>query len=203
VIAVVGSVNWDIAVRVPHLPQVGETVLGTGARSGLGGKGANQAVAAARASTTEDLKTNRIRLIGRVGRDEFGRSARRALEAAGLDLEHLDDDATGTGIALIGVDPIGQNSIMIAPGANHAIRPEAVNRRAFAGVHLLVVQLEIPLEIALAALRNARALGVRTLLNASPVPSQLSSSLLGDVDVLLVNEVEAGQLLDRPRPRPR
>jgi ribokinase len=200
-IAVAGSINWDIVVRVPHLPQVGETVLGSGASSGLGGKGANQAVAAARASAAGDSITgNRVRLIGSVGSDGFGGSARRVLEAEGLDLEHLHSDETSTGIALIGVDALGQNSIMLAPGANHSLQPEAVDQQAFEATDLLLVQLEIPLEIALIALRNARAIGVRTVLNASPVPSQSTSSLLVDVDVLLVNEVEAGQLLDRPRP---
>ena len=193
-IAVVGSVNWDIAARVDHLPRPGETVKGSSLASSLGGKGANQAVAAARAG-------GRVRLIARVGSDGFGASARKVLEREGLDLSRLEPTQSATGVALIGVDETGQNSIIIAPGANQGLLPEAIDRAALDGVRVLLAQLEVPLGTVQAALQVARTAGVRTVLNASPTLDALGPEFLKNVDVLLVNEVETAQLLGRPEPQ--
>ena len=184
-ISVVGSVNWDLRVRVPALPHPGETALGVDMSQGLGGKGANQAVAASRAGAP-------VTLIGAVGADHFGHLARTVLGQDPLNLDFLQTVAAATGVALIGVDDEGNNSILVAPGAN---AQWAFDPASLAGTALLLTQLEFPLDTACAALQAARSLGARTVLNASPVPAGMAADVLALADVLVVNEPEAATLV--------
>ncbi|HLJ67406.1 MAG TPA: ribokinase [Chloroflexota bacterium] len=188
-ITVVGSANMDLIARVSRLPEPGETVLGTEFRRVPGGKGANQAVAAARAGSE-------VRFVGRVGNDMYGTALVENLEDTGVDVRHVQsDDATPTGTALIAVDELGQNTIIVLGGANAALSPNDVDAAAPSVTEsaLLVLQLEIPLATVARAADVAAGAGARIVLNASP-PRPLESSLLRQVDVLVVNEVEVGRL---------
>jgi ribokinase len=198
-IAVVGSLNMDFVVRVPHLPAAGETVLGHSFQTLPGGKGANQACAAGRAGSTEVD----VRMIGRVGYDVFGDQLKASLAAAGVDVSgvHATQEQP-TGVALIWVDAQGQNSIVVASGANHAMKASETPamRSTFRGASFALFQLETPLPVVEAALRLAREEGVKTILD--PAPAQLlSPSLLAQVDILTPNESEALTLLGRPAQR--
>ncbi|ADI13842.1 ribokinase [Truepera radiovictrix] len=189
-IVVVGSLNMDLVVRVPRAPRPGETLLGSGYETHPGGKGANQAVAAARFGAP-------VRMVGRVGRDAYGDPLAHRLAAEGIDLGFLEQTDDKTGVAFITVDEAGQNSIIVAPGANAALRPEDLTERVFEGAEVVLVQLEIPLKTALRAAALGRAAGARVLLNLAPAQA-LSAAQLGDVDLLLVNEHEAATLLGAP-----
>jgi ribokinase len=185
-VAVVGSLNMDIVVPVPRHPGPGETVLGGDHFSNPGGKGANQAVAAARLGRTTSM-------VGRVGRDDAGSELVGALRDSGVDASRVSptEDAP-TGIALITVDDRGENSIVVSPGANGRVTAEDVteagNVVSSAGVVLL--QLEIPIEAVLAA---ARASTGTVILNPAPA-RPLPPSLLGGVDVLVPNRSELALL---------
>lgn len=189
-IVVVGSCNTDMVARAPKLPRPGETVLGGPFVMAAGGKGANQAVAAARLGGD-------VTFIARVGADLFGEQALRGFEADGIHTEYIvrDPDAP-SGVALIGVDEAtGENSIIVAPGANARLSVD--NIEAAAGViseaDILVCQLEVPLEAVHRALRIAREAGVRTILNPAPA-RPLPTELLEMVSILTPNETEAAQL---------
>ena len=187
-VAVIGGLNMDLSVRVPRLPRPGETVTGSEAVRSPGGKGGNQAVAAARLGA-------RVRMIGMVGDDPFGVELRRSLEAEGVDVRTVGvaaDDATG--MALIVVQGDGENTITVSPGANSVLDPaEAAEAARDAAV--LLMNLEAPLEAVLAAAQSTDALRV---LNAAPVPDADMARLLRLVDVLIVNETEAAALLGAP-----
>ena len=189
-LAVVGSLNMDLVVRVPTLPRPGETVIGGTFLQAAGGKGANQAVAAARLGAT-------VRMIGRVGRDAFGRELVRLLKAEGIDTHDVrtTPDAA-TGVATIVVDAAGRNSIAVASGANALLRPEDVRPRPLARTGVVVAQLECPLETVQHAFRSARPTGAHTVLNAAPAAT-LPTSLLEATDALIVNEHELATLLGR------
>lgn len=198
-IVVLGSLNMDFVVRVPHLPASGETVLGHGFVTLPGGKGANQACAAGRAGGTNVT----VKMLGRVGYDVFGDQLKASLAAAGVDVSEVRaTPEQPTGVALIWVDAEGQNSIVVASGANHAIKNEDVPgmRAAFHGAAFALFQLETPLTVVESALRLARDERVRTILD--PAPAQpLHRTLLELVDILTPNETEALTLLDRPPQR--
>lgn len=192
-VVVVGSANADLAVRVPRLPLPGETVLGSDLATLAGGKGANQAVAARR------LGADTV-LVAAVGDDRFGDDVRASLTREGLPSDHLTTvNGEATGVALIVVDVAGENTVVVAPGANallgeHALRglPAVLDPDA-----VLVLQLEIPLAACLAAARDARRAGARVVLNAAPLPEAVDArlaDLLQEVDVLVVNEGEAMRL---------
>ena len=186
-IVVVGSINTDIVVRSPRHPQPGETLIGSGVAEYPGGKGANQAVAAARAGGI-------VRLIARVGRDDRGVVLRNGLADDGVDITYVGTCLHDpTGLALITVDDLGENTIVVVSGANHKIRPvhvdEAVDAGVFDGASVLLTQLECPLDTVATALRRARAAGLRTVLNAAPAVA-LDAGILREVDVLIVNEHE-------------
>lgn len=192
-ITVVGSINMDLVVRVAHLPQPGETILGREYHAIPGGKGANQAVAAARLGAG-------VRLVGRVGKDAFGELLRSNLQREGVDVAALEmDAATSSGNAMIALDDSGRNTIVVVPGANFSLTPGQV-ARALAKIprlDVLVVQLEIPLECALEAARLARERGARVVLN--PAPAQpLPAEIYPFLDVLVPNESEAGLLTGLP-----
>lgn len=188
-LAVVGSLNVDLSVAVPRLPQPGETVSGTGAARAPGGKGANQAVAAVRLGVP-------VRLAGLVGDDPFGHELRDTVAAQGVDVSAVSVlDGTSTGMALITVDEGGENMITVAAGANGLLTPEwFAFRELLDGARALLLQLEIPVGTCLAAARAARDLGVPVFLNAAPCPPVVSAELtelLRLTDVLIVNETEA------------
>ncbi len=192
-VLVFGSVNVDIALYAHRLPRPGETVHGERYAIGLGGKGANQAVAAARLEADTHL-------VGRIGQDEFGERARTALDRHGVHCEALQRCDTPTGIALIGVDAAAQNCITVVPGANFAVDDSDVRRleRLLPGARCLLLQLELPLATVMAAARAANAAGVPVLLDPAPAPAEaLPPALLGAVDVLTPNETETEALLGR------
>jgi ribokinase len=189
-VVVLGSVNADLVLRCAALPLPGETVHGRDFRTLPGGKGANQAIAAARLGAS-------VAFIGCVGDDDFGRSAQFVLAGEGVDTTHLHVVAgTATGVAMILVDDAGQNSIALAAGANAALTTEHVDAAAslFEGAALFVCQLESPLDVVRHAIGRARAAGVPVLLNPAPAQA-LPVALLADVDVLVPNETEAALLV--------
>jgi len=188
-IVVLGSLNMDLVTTVPHLPRPGETVLGDALHTFPGGKGANQAVAAARLG-------GRVSMVGRVGADPFGAALVEQLVDAGVDTRGVTrDPALPTGAALILVDTAGQNQIAVAPGANQAVGEEEVAAAlAMLGPDdLLLVQLEVPLAAVREAVLRTRA---AVLLNAAP-PFRLDGELLQRLNVLVVNETEAEVLFAR------
>jgi ribokinase len=192
-IVVLGSLNVDLVVTVPHLPRPAETVLGGALHTYPGGKGANQAVAAARLGGT-------VAMVGRVGRDAHGDLLLAQLRSDGVDEGDVERDAADpTGAALILVEQGGQNMIAVAPGANGCADAAEV-RRALSRLHrgdLLMLQLELPLPAVTAAIAGARRLGARVLLNAAPA-MPLPDDVLQGLDVLVVNEIEAQALFLRP-----
>lgn len=188
-VVVVGSSNTDMVLRVPRIPGPGETVLGRDFAMAGGGKGANQAVAAARAG-------GRVVLVARVGDDVFGERALAGFAAAGIDVRHvLRTPGAPSGVALIDVDDRGENSISVASGANALLSAADVEgaAAAIAGADLLLVQLESPLETVGAAVRLAGEKGVPVVLNPAPA-RPLDDGLLARVSVLTPNEHEAGLL---------
>jgi len=188
-IVVVGSVNIDLMLRCPQLPAAGETVLGGDLQQAPGGKGANQAVAAARLGAE-------VAFIGCIGDDAFGEQAAAALRAEGIDIRHLQRCAgLSTGVAMVLSDTAGENCIALSPGANQALSPEHIDAAAhlFDGAALVVCQLESPLASVQHAAALAREHGVPLLLN--PAPAQpLPAALLGAVDLLVPNAHEAAAL---------
>jgi ribokinase len=190
-LAVLGSLNIDISVAVPRLPAPGETVLGSGAVIAPGGKGANQAVAAARLGGA-------VRMAGCIGDDEFARMARSALETAGVDVSGVRTvEGSATGMALITVDAAGENMITVAPGANGEVGDAEIAAALYAGGDLLVISAEIPVGTLTAALARARAAGLACLLNLAPAPAGSGALLAGGLDWLVVNESEAAAVLGR------
>jgi ribokinase len=192
-IVVVGSLNMDLVARSPRMPAPGETIMGGPFQTVPGGKGANQAVAAARMGA-------QVTMVGRVGRDAFGDSLLTSLEVDGIDVNLVEPDPeAATGVALIIVDDGGQNSIVVAPGANARLTRDHINAAhdAIAGADVLLLQLESPLDTVLEAAERARHSGTTIILN--PAPAQpLPLGLLGLIDVLVPNETEAALLSDQP-----
>lgn len=184
---VVGSVNVDVVYRVDALPLAGETVLATAPQSLGGGKGANQASAAARLGAD-------TRLIGCVGDDEAGRHALAGLRAAGIDVHGVHRRGPRTGAAIVLVDPRGENAIVVSPGANRLLTPEDV-AAVFDGARggIVLLSLEIPVETAEAAAVAAVAAGLTVILNPAPA-QRLSRRFLGACDVLVPNEHELAEL---------
>lgn len=190
-IVVVGSANTDLVVRGERIPRPGETVLGGDLLRAPGGKGANQAVAAARLGAA-------VTLVARVGDDEFGREALAGFAREGIDISHchVDPDAP-SGVALILVDGRGENAITVAPGANGRLSPSDVDTAASAirSADLLLLQLETPLATVLHAARIARAAGVPVLLDPAPAPPEgLPDDLVTLVSILKPNATEAARL---------
>lgn len=188
-IVVVGSLNMDLVVRAPRHPGPGETLLGGPFQTFPGGKGANQAVAAARLGAP-------VRMIGRVGPDAFGEALIATAQRAGVDTTHVQrDEAAATGVALITVADSGQNTIVVAPGANGQVTPADVDAaaEAFAGAAVLLVQLECPLPAVIRAAQLARDHNAMVVLN--PAPAQpLPEALLKLADLLVPNEPELAAL---------
>jgi ribokinase len=192
-ITVVGSLNMDLVARTPRIPQPGETIIGNDFHTVPGGKGANQAVAVARLGI-------QVSMIGRVGRDTFAGPLLDNLAAAGVNHTFVTQDSeAATGVALIVVDDAGQNSIVVASGANARLTPADVDeaKTAIAGADALLLQLESPLETVTRAAEVARAHGVTVILNPAPARS-LPAGLLSLVDVLIPNESETALLTGLP-----
>lgn len=175
-----------MVVRLPRIPKPGETLLGSDFITAAGGKGANQAVAAARAG-------GRVTFVGRVGRDAFGKATLAGLKRDGIDTTHVLIDAERpSGVALIFVAASGENSIAVASGANAALTPKDVRaaRPAFGKAGVMLVQLETPLDTVTAAVAEARRVGATVILNPAPAQA-LPERLLRDVSILTPNETEA------------
>jgi ribokinase len=185
VIAVVGSINLDVVVEVERLPAPGETVIGGDRRELPGGKGANQAVAAARLGAA-------VALVGRVGADDAGRRLRDGLAGERVDVTHVRQDPEApTGMALIAVDAAGENSIVVSPGANARVSPGDVEAASdlLAGAAVTLLQHEVPDEAVAAAITAA---GGTVMLNPAP-----ARALAGPVDVLVPNRGELEMLTGR------
>jgi ribokinase len=196
-IAVVGSLNMDLVAVAPRIPVPGETIIGSDFLTAPGGKGANQAYAAAK------LRGDTA-MLGRVGTDDFGRAMRQNLASVGCEVTGVRDVAGPSGVALIFVAESGANSIVVAPGANHKLTPAdiAADASLFNGCSVALLQLENTLETVTAAAQYAKQRGARVILDPAPAPSgPLPEELLKAVDILTPNETEAAMLAGLP-PRP-
>ena len=191
-VAVVGSLNLDLVIRVAELPGPGETVSGGDLFRNPGGKGANQAVAAARLG-------RRVAMVGCVGDDQAGHELLASLEAAGVDGSRVRVvEGVPSGTACITVSEDGENQIVVSPGANARLTPDDVAAAAAVrSAAVTLLQLEVPLETVAAAARTA---GGRVVLNPAPVRA-LPAELLGRIDVLVPNRVELARLAGGPVPR--
>jgi ribokinase len=190
-IVVIGSINMDLVLRVPRMPLPGETLTGGAFRTIPGGKGANQAVACAR------LGRDPVAMVGCVGDDAFGTTLRAALAADGIDVSHVTTlPGVATGVASILVDAEGQNSIVIAGGANDLLTPAHIDAALplIARASIVVLQLESPPDTVRHAIAVAHGLGKTVVLNPAPAAS-LPADVLAQVDYLVPNEIEAAMLL--------
>jgi ribokinase len=191
-VVVVGSINMDVVATSPRQPAIGETVLGTDLRYIPGGKGANQAVAAARLGASTAL-------VGNIGADAFGQSLVDFLEHEGVDLAAVDRVEAPTGTALILVLPDSGNAIVVVPGANATLDVADVDRTRLDPGDVVIVQYEIPLVVVEATLARAKRVGARTVLNPAPA-AMTSERLLGLADFVVVNQSELAFLASGPLP---
>jgi ribokinase len=185
-IVVFGSINLDLIFSLPKIPAAGETVLGPSTRIEPGGKGANQAVAAARDGAA-------VLMAGAVGGDALGSGALALLRDAGVDLERVARVEASTGCAAIAVDPAGNNAISVGSGANLLARAAQVEDAVVGSAATLVLQMEVAAEETAALIERARALGTRIVLNLAPAAA-LPEAALRAVDVLVVNGTEGAWL---------
>ena len=196
-IVVLGSISMDLVCRCPRRPEPGETVTGQDLLTLPGGKGANQAVAAAKVAGPGDT----VHLIGRVGGDDFGQRLLVGLREHGVKTDHVTiTEGAATGCAVILVDKAGENSIVFSPGANAKVTPEDVDAAAdlIASASVLIMQLEIPTATVAHALGLARRHGVKVILDPAPVPEKGLPRGLYNVDILTPNQTEAEALLAKP-----
>ncbi|HQQ98512.1 MAG TPA: ribokinase [Cyclobacteriaceae bacterium] len=192
-ICVIGSSNTDMVVRSSRIPKPGETILGGQFLMNAGGKGANQAVAAARLG-------GEVMFVARVGSDLFGREAKKHFQAEKINTEFvLLDDLQPSGVALINVDEHGENSIAVAPGANAALHEHQVDLalHALASPAIMLLQLEIPVGTVEYAIRNGSKAGHRIILNPAPA-QQLSKNIFPYISIITPNESEATLLTGIP-----
>jgi ribokinase len=188
-IIVFGSINLDLIFSVPHIPAIGETVLGPAIRIEPGGKGANQAVAAARDGAS-------VILAAAVGRDTLAASALTWLRKANVDLTRLLETDANTGCAGIAVDPAGNNAIVVGSGANLAVRQTQIEDALLNPTSTVVLQMEVPTAENAALIHRARANGARVILNLAPA-APFPEATLREVDILVVNETESAWLANR------
>nr|WP_321455442.1 ribokinase [uncultured Cohaesibacter sp.] len=188
-ITVFGSVNLDLTVSVAHMPTPGETSHATRFLKGLGGKGANQAVAATK------LAKGPVRFVAAIGADAFGESLKSSLEALGVDTDNLvtmpDEDS---GIALIHVDATSQNTSTVVGGANMAWPSSGPDAACFEGCKVALFQLETPQAATIAAMRKAKAAGATVILDPAPIAATGMEALLAEADIITPNETEAAGL---------
>ena len=192
-VTVVGSINMDLVTRVTNFPEPGETIIGGDLKTIPGGKGANQAVAAARLGAE-------VSMVGRVGDDVFASQLKENLAGAGVDLTYVfDSDSAASGVALILVDQHGQNIIVVASGANARVTAQDVEAAAAAitTADVLLLQLEIPLESVHRAAELAHENGVKVILNPAPAQA-LPAELFTLIDILVPNESETSILTGLP-----
>jgi len=190
-IIVVGSSNTDMFVRVPHLPAPGETVLGGQFITAQGGKGANQAMAAARLGAD-------VTFVARLGRDSFGQESLKTYQMEGIRTDYIAlDDTTPSGVALIVIDQKGENTIAVASGANARLSPQDIlaAEPGFREASVLLIQLEIPIETVEASVDLAHKHGVQVILNPAPA-ARLPDALLKKIDLLTPNQIETALLAD-------
>jgi len=191
-ICVVGACNLDLISYVPRLPSMGETLHGNRFHMGFGGKGANQAIMAAKLG-------GEVTMVTKLGQDVFGENTLKNFNAWGVNTRHVHfTDQAFTGVAPIAVDTEGNNSIIIVTGANNLLTVEEIEaaRPALAASSILVCQLEIPLDISLAALRIAREEGVKTIFNPAPARSEIPQEFYQLSDIFCPNETETELLTD-------
>jgi len=188
-VVVIGSLNMDLVTRAPRLPKGGETLIGQSFTTVSGGKGANQAVAAARLGA-------QVSMIGCVGNDAYGEVLRGALLAEQIDCQAVSIVDGSSGVALIVVDDSSQNTIVIVPGANGALTSEAIDRfdSVIQAADVLICQLEVPDASVGHALKRGRELGKTVILNPAPVSRPLPSDWYASIDYLIPNESEASAL---------
>jgi ribokinase len=189
-VIVVGSLAMDYIFRTPHLPRAAETVLGHSFATAAGGKGANQAVAAARLGA-------KVAFVACVGDDDIGRTLRAGYERDGIDCAALGvAPGHATGAAMIAVDDEGRNAIIVAPGANSQLSPEVAAGHAdvIDAAKFIICQLEIPVETVAWAIRRAHAVGAKVVLNPAPVLGPLPPDWYPSIDYLIANEIEAEYL---------
>ncbi|MEZ6133161.1 MAG: ribokinase [Planctomycetaceae bacterium] len=188
-VVVLGSINMDLVIRCAKLPSPGETLMAESSSEFCGGKGANQAVAAARAGAV-------VNMIGRVGNDSFANRLIGNLQNEHVLCDHVTATAeTPSGLAVVSVDDAGENSIIVVPGANGRVSVSDVEAAAdvIRTADILLVQLEVPVSSVVAAIRIARAGGVRVILDPAPAPATVPDELL-DVTLICPNETEAAAL---------
>jgi len=193
-IVVVGSLNMDVVAIAPRIPVVGETIIGNKYFTEPGGKGANQAYAAAKLGGS-------VAMLGRIGDDDFGRRMRANVASAGCDVSGLKSVPGASGVALIFVSETGQNSIIVVPGANDKLSAADVDAEAAAldDAGIVLLQLENPVGAVMAAARLGKARGARVILDPAPAPATpLPPQLLATVDILTPNETEAAILAGLP-----
>jgi ribokinase len=193
-VVVVGAANIDLISYVPRLPAIGETLHGTSFRMGFGGKGANQAVMAAKLGAE-------VTMVCKLGRDVFGEGTFENFRAMGVDIEYVTfTDEAFSGVAPIAVDPEGRNSIIIVTGANDLLSSDDLElaRAAIAAADVVVAQLELPVETSVAALRIAREERVRTVFNPAPARERLPEDVYRLSDVICPNEPETELLTGLP-----
>ena len=195
-IVVIGSINMDLVLRVPRMPLPGETLTGGAFRTIPGGKGANQAVACARMSGKLAAGGQQVAMVACVGDDEFGATLRAALVADAIIDSHVTTmPGVASGIASILVDDNGHNSIVLAGGANDCLSPAHIDaaRELIEQSDIVVLQLEVPMETVVHAIKLARSLGKTVVLNPAPA-AKVPADVLALVDYLIPNEIEAAML---------
>ncbi len=188
-IVVIGSTNTDLIIKVPHLPNPGETVLGGEFLTVQGGKGANQAVAAARAG-------GKVSFISCVGNDQFGIKSIENLKNQDIDVSAVKMiNNKASGVAMINISKTGENSISVAPGSNSLLFPEDIERNTdiIKNADILLLQLEIPIETVRMAIRIAKAYNIPVILNPAPA-QQLDEEILQNTDIITPNEQEAAHI---------
>ncbi|MEL7034191.1 MAG: ribokinase [Cyanobacteria bacterium J06592_8] len=189
-VIVFGSINMDLVAKTPRLPSPGETLKGNQFFTAPGGKGANQAVAAARLGALTYL-------VGRVGEDGFGQELLAHLQETGVQTQGIKvDSRTSSGVAIIAVDQNSENTIIIVPGANGCVESSDVNRlkNLLSDATVLLLQLEVPLPAILSTAKIAQEVGVKVILDPAPAPTELPDELYALIDIITPNETETKQL---------
>lgn len=187
-ILVIGSINMDLVIGTPRMPALGETIHGSGFATHPGGKGANQAVAAARLGANTAL-------LGAVGADDYGKAMKQYLSQSGVDVSHVSTTQTNTGIAMITVCG-GDNCIILDKGANFCVDETLIesNLQLLQWADIVVLQLEIPMDTVLYAAKTAKKMGKTVVVNPAPY-KPLPAALFGFTDILIPNQHEAGDIL--------
>lgn len=186
-ILVFGSLNMDMSIALPHLPEAGETILSDGYQLYPGGKGANQALAAARAGA-------KVALVGKIGLDNYGKTITDSLKRDGVMVSGVGkSDTAPTGTAVIMRSPQGENQIIVLSGANAEVTHDQIPDEILIPQNTLLMQMELPLEQTITLLERAHSQGVKTILNLAPA-IMIPKKAIGHIDVLIVNSIEARQM---------